>query len=202
MSPNNISMLPPKYCKTFADSVPAPLHSYKLCRPDPALEKQQIKAILKRSKPKKFWSPKRLSEFQKKSVRIRSVACESCLRPLIPAGRGYGEKVWYGEKGLWSETNPRAGLASAQAPLLDWAGPAQHLPLLLPPFLIICLNKGGWAHRIAVIQRLDKSQNWPILKYFHLSKAEDFSRDKFVWCQRFTQPCLKSSFYDFFLLLP
>ena len=93
--------------KCFADTADAPLHSYKLCGPDPALEKQQIKALLKRSNPKKFLSPKRLSEFQKKSVRIRSVACESCLRALSPAGRGYGEK------GLWSETNPRAGLASA-----------------------------------------------------------------------------------------
>ena len=110
-----------------------------------------------------------IDKISKEICRSTSVlAFESCLRALSPVGCGYGEK------GLWSETNPRAGLASARAPLLDWVGPAQHLPLLLPPLLIICLNKGGWAHRIAVIQRLTKSQNWPMLKVFSFSQTGGF----------------------------
>ena len=46
-----------------------------------------------------------------------------------------------------------------------------------------------------------RSQNWPQEYFPSSSKAGDFWRDKLVWCQRFTQPCLKSSFYDFFLRL-
>ena len=46
-----------------------------------------------------------------------------------------------------------------------------------------------------------RSQNWPQEYFPSSSKARDFLRDKLVWCQRFTQPCLKSSFYDFFLRL-
>ena len=104
------------------------LHSYKLCGSmdlTPALEQKFFEI-------RHEWiSSRRLSEFKKKSLRIRSVTCESCLWPLSPRAM-----VDTGIRTLWSETNPRAGLASARPtiwnpPTLDWAEPAQQI-LSLP----------------------------------------------------------------------